>query len=76
MESSPNKKSTDHEIMVFRPTLDEMRDFTKYIEHIESLGAHKAGLVKVFCLHVIYFPLSLAINDCNSFFYKSSGRLK
>ena len=34
-------------IMVFRPTWDEFKDFNKYIEHMESCGAHKAGLAKV-----------------------------
>lgn len=34
-------------IMVFRPTMEEFRDFTRYIEYIESLGAHQAGLAKV-----------------------------
>lgn len=35
------------EIMVFRPTLEEMKDFSKYIEYMESKGAHKAGLAKI-----------------------------
>ena len=47
MDSSSTKGSNGYEIMVFRPTLEEMRDFTKYIEHIERLGAHKSGLAKV-----------------------------
>ncbi len=34
-------------IMVFHPTYDEFKDFSAYIDHIESLGAHKAGLAKV-----------------------------
>ncbi|KAL1469203.1 hypothetical protein MTO96_004917 [Rhipicephalus appendiculatus] len=34
-------------IMVFRPTLEEMQDFSKYLEHMESMGAHKAGLAKI-----------------------------
>ncbi|XP_022906422.2 uncharacterized protein [Onthophagus taurus] len=34
-------------IMVFRPTWDEFKDFSKYVEHMESKGAHKAGLAKV-----------------------------
>ena len=36
-------------IMVFRPTMDEFKDFHRYVEHIEYLGAHKAGIAKV-CL--------------------------
>lgn len=33
--------------MVFRPTWEEFKDFPKYIEYMESKGAHKAGLAKV-----------------------------
>lgn len=50
MGSNDDKnKSTIPSIMVFRPTLDEMKDFSKYIAYMESLGAHKAGLAKVPC---------------------------
>ncbi|XP_055620621.1 probable lysine-specific demethylase 4B isoform X2 [Toxorhynchites rutilus septentrionalis] len=34
-------------IQVFRPTWEEFKDFAKYIEYIESQGAHKAGLAKI-----------------------------
>lgn len=34
-------------IMVFRPSMDEFRDFNKYIKFMESRGAHYAGLAKV-----------------------------
>ncbi|XP_071480917.1 lysine-specific demethylase 4C-like isoform X2 [Diadema antillarum] len=34
-------------IMVFRPTLEEMKDFSGYIAYMESQGAHKAGIAKV-----------------------------
>jgi len=34
-------------VMVFRPTWEEFKDFNKYLAHIESLGAHKAGLAKI-----------------------------
>lgn len=34
-------------IMVFRPTWEEFQDFPKYIDYMESQGAHKAGLAKV-----------------------------
>ncbi|KOX81382.1 putative lysine-specific demethylase 4B [Melipona quadrifasciata] len=34
-------------IQVFRPTYEEFMDFTKYVEYMESKGAHKAGLAKV-----------------------------
>lgn len=33
--------------MVFRPTWNEFSNFSKYIEYMESKGAHKAGVVKV-----------------------------
>lgn len=35
------------QIMVFRPTWEEFKDFNKYMLYIESQGAHKAGLAKV-----------------------------
>lgn len=34
-------------IQVFRPTMEEFKDFSKYIAYIESCGAHKAGLAKI-----------------------------
>lgn len=34
-------------IMVFRPTMEEFQDFGGYIAHMESLGAHLAGIAKV-----------------------------
>lgn len=34
-------------IMVFRPTWEEFKDFDKYVQYMESQGAHKAGLAKV-----------------------------
>ncbi|XP_008559898.1 uncharacterized protein LOC103580058 isoform X1 [Microplitis demolitor] len=34
-------------IQVFRPTYEEFKDFSKYVEYMESKGAHKAGLAKV-----------------------------
>ena len=35
------------ECMVFRPTMEEFKDFQKYVEYMESQGAHKAGIAKV-----------------------------
>lgn len=35
------------EVPVFRPTMDEFLNFEKYIEFIESKGAHKIGLAKI-----------------------------
>ncbi|XP_061191463.1 lysine-specific demethylase 4A-like [Saccostrea echinata] len=46
MESSSGGNSIP-KIMVFRPTMEEFKDFTKYIEYMESCGAHKAGVAKV-----------------------------
>lgn len=34
-------------IMTFYPTMEEFRNFSRYIAYIESKGAHKAGLAKV-----------------------------
>ncbi|XP_063702191.1 probable lysine-specific demethylase 4B [Culicoides brevitarsis] len=34
-------------IMTFRPTWDEFKDFKKYMQYIETQGAHKAGLAKI-----------------------------
>lgn len=42
------------DIMVFRPTMEEFKDFSKYIEYIESQGAHKVGLAKVILLVRIF----------------------
>ncbi|CAG0885049.1 unnamed protein product [Cyprideis torosa] len=34
-------------IMIFRPSWEEFKDFSKYVTYMESQGAHKAGLAKV-----------------------------
>lgn len=34
-------------IMTFRPTMEQFRDFSRYIAYVESQGAHRAGLAKV-----------------------------
>ncbi|XP_060872908.1 probable lysine-specific demethylase 4B [Metopolophium dirhodum] len=41
-----SNKSTPS-IMVFKPTWSEFKNFSSYIELMESQGAHKAGVVKV-----------------------------
>ncbi|KAM9325639.1 lysine-specific demethylase 4A [Gastrophryne carolinensis] len=41
---TPNSGSR---IMTFYPTMEEFRDFKRYIAYIESQGAHRAGLAKV-----------------------------
>ncbi|TNM87823.1 hypothetical protein fugu_006044, partial [Takifugu bimaculatus] len=40
-------KNPSCKIMTFRPTIEEFRDFAKYIVYMESQGAHRAGLAKV-----------------------------
>uniref|UniRef100_A0A6F9DFV9 [histone H3]-trimethyl-L-lysine(9) demethylase n=1 Tax=Phallusia mammillata TaxID=59560 RepID=A0A6F9DFV9_9ASCI len=42
-------KEPNHEcaIMVFRPTLEEFKDFSRYIHYMESQGAHRGGIAKV-----------------------------
>ena len=37
-------------IMVFRPTLEEFKDFSGYIQKMEESGAHKFGIAKVGCI--------------------------
>eukprot|EP00041_Stephanoeca_diplocostata_P031438 m.978570 g.978570 ORF g.978570 m.978570 type:complete len:1102 (-) comp23960_c0_seq4:253-3558(-) len=37
----------DGKIPEFRPTLEEMRDFSAYVKHMEEQGAHKIGVAKV-----------------------------
>ncbi|XP_008486675.2 probable lysine-specific demethylase 4B, partial [Diaphorina citri] len=42
-----NTSGNTPKIMVFRPTYEEFKDFSKFITYMESQGAHKAGLAKV-----------------------------
>ncbi|CAK9303106.1 unnamed protein product [Gordionus sp. m RMFG-2023] len=35
------------QILVFKPTMEEFKDFSKYVNYMETCGAHKAGLAKV-----------------------------
>ncbi|XP_011498007.1 PREDICTED: lysine-specific demethylase 4C-like isoform X2 [Ceratosolen solmsi marchali] len=42
-----NTSSSVPRIQVFRPTYEEFKDFTKYVEYMESQNAHKAGVAKV-----------------------------
>lgn len=41
------KTSGVPKIMVFRPDWSEFQDFSRYVEFMESRGAHKAGIAKV-----------------------------
>ncbi|OTF82309.1 lysine-specific histone demethylase-like protein [Euroglyphus maynei] len=45
--SNITNNNTITKIMVFRPTLEEMKDFSKYLEYMESKGAHHGGLAKI-----------------------------
>lgn len=45
--------------MVFRPTYEEFQDFPKYIHYMESKGAHKAGLVKVWKVLIFYLDMKI-----------------
>lgn len=53
-------------IMVFRPTWDEFKDFTKYVEYMESQGAHKAGLAKVSSPQYVIVVYVLYIHQYNN----------
>uniref|UniRef100_A0A8D3E623 [histone H3]-trimethyl-L-lysine(9) demethylase n=1 Tax=Scophthalmus maximus TaxID=52904 RepID=A0A8D3E623_SCOMX len=44
---SSSAKNPSCKIMTFRPTMEEFKDFAKYIVYMESQGAHRAGLAKV-----------------------------
>lgn len=44
LDSPPNPSC---KIMTFKPTMDEFKDFNKYLAYMESKGAHRAGLAKV-----------------------------
>uniref|UniRef100_A0A3B3SUK1 Lysine (K)-specific demethylase 4B n=1 Tax=Paramormyrops kingsleyae TaxID=1676925 RepID=A0A3B3SUK1_9TELE len=47
LESPSQAPNASCKIMTFRPTMEEFRDFVKYIAYIETQGAHRAGLAKV-----------------------------
>ena len=34
-------------VMCFEPTMEQFKDFSKFIEFMESKGAHKCGVAKV-----------------------------
>lgn len=34
-------------IMVFYPTMDEFKYFSRYVNYMEVMGAHEAGIAKV-----------------------------
>uniref|UniRef100_A0A4W3K7F9 [histone H3]-trimethyl-L-lysine(9) demethylase n=1 Tax=Callorhinchus milii TaxID=7868 RepID=A0A4W3K7F9_CALMI len=44
---NPGTFNTSCKILTFHPTMEEFKNFGKYIAYIESQGAHRAGLAKV-----------------------------
>ncbi len=40
-------------VMCFTPTMEEFRDFSKFVDYMEQQGAHKCGVAKV------YYPCML-----------------
>lgn len=46
-DASAVRTTSAPKIMVFYPTMEEFKDFKKYIDYMESQGAHKAGIAKV-----------------------------
>jgi len=53
MKARNESKTTIHKIMTFHPSMEDMKDFSKYIEYMESQGAHKAGLAKVLIMMIL-----------------------
>lgn len=54
-------------IMTFRPSMEEFREFNKYLAYMESKGAHRAGLAKVIILRsfkpkMITWPFTQALS--------------
>ncbi|KAM9330679.1 lysine-specific demethylase 4C [Gastrophryne carolinensis] len=43
----PEELNPACKIITFRPTMEEFKDFNKYLVYMESKGAHRAGLAKV-----------------------------
>lgn len=75
-----------YQVQVFYPTWDEFKYFNNYIEHIESKGAHYAGIAKVFNLLLFNFYLefvflfwiftNVVIYHFNRLFHPMSGNLE
>jgi jumonji domain-containing protein 2 len=51
IESNSNNNNSNNDnsnqVPVFRPTWDEFKDFSKYVEYLESQGVHKIGLARI-----------------------------
>jgi len=48
-------------IMIFRPTWKEFQDFNGYIAHMESQGAHRAGLAKVSYTQILFHHVLIVL---------------
>jgi len=55
-------------IMVFRPSMEEFSNFSKYIQYMESQGAHHAGVAKVVSKDIVWYQYS-----SNCFYYLNFG---
>ena len=51
-----------YKIPTFYPTMEEFKDFNKYMEFVESQGAYKAGLAKVSLLLLVGLSIRNATN--------------
>ncbi len=47
-------------IMVFEPTMEQFKDFPKFISYMEDQGAHNYGVAKVIAT-VIYICIDLLL---------------
>ena len=56
-------------IMVFRPTLQEFRDFSGYVKKMEECGAHRFGIAKVNVL--IRSSIVDLIDACLVYYWRS-----
>jgi len=46
-------------IMVFYPTMEEFRDFYKFVSYMEQQGAHKMGVAKVpYLFNILEYEVS------------------
>ena len=41
-------------IMCFEPTMDEFRNFSKFVAYMESQGAHECGVAKVRLAYTVW----------------------
>ena len=67
MSFGDNLSTSD--IMVFRPSEEEFKNFNQYIKYIEECGAHKIGLAKVTSRYecnykYTVYNTSTVLNEC------------